>query len=72
VSFPILLGDPDAIEMSLRLGNRLQGLPFTAIFDHRGYRVYGQAGELTRTSLSKLLNSLLAETGKPEHSGAGG
>jgi peroxiredoxin len=72
VSFPILLGDLDAIEMSRRLGNRLQGLPFTAIFDHRGNRVYGQAGEMTHTSLSELLNSLIAERRKPGRPGAGG
>jgi thiol-disulfide isomerase/thioredoxin len=63
VSFPILLGGTDAIEMSRRLGNRLQGLPFTAIFDHQGKRVHGQAGELTRATLSKLLDPLLTDVG---------
>ena len=59
VSFPILLGDTEAVDMSRRLGNRLQGLPYTVIFDHRGKRVYGQIGEMTRTSLSKHLDPLI-------------
>jgi thiol-disulfide isomerase/thioredoxin len=61
VGFPILLGDADAIEISRRLGNRLQGLPFTVIFDRRGKRVYGRTGEMTRDSLSEYLEPLLSE-----------
>lgn len=60
VSYPILLGEADAIALSLRLGNRLQGLPFTVIFDRFGKRVYAQAGEMTRAALSKQLAPLLA------------
>jgi thiol-disulfide isomerase/thioredoxin len=61
VGFPILLGDADAIEISQRLGNRLQGLPFTVIFDRRGKRVYARTGEMTRDSLSEYLEPLLSE-----------
>jgi len=63
VSFPILLGDTDAVEMSRRLGNRLQGLPYTLIFDHRGKRVFGQIGEMTHASLSEQLSPLLPHVG---------
>jgi len=59
VSFPILLGDMDAIELSRRLGNRVQGLPFTAIFDPRGRRVYAHSGEVTRAALTEQLDPLL-------------
>ena len=59
VGFPILIGDTDAIEMSRRLGNRMQGLPFTAIFDHQGNLVYAKTGEMTRASLSEHLDPLL-------------
>lgn len=59
VSFPILLGDTDAIELSRRLGNRVQGLPFTAIFDPRGRRVYAHSGEVTRAALTEQLDPLL-------------
>jgi len=59
VGFPILLGDTDAIDLSQRLGNRLQGLPFTVIFDTRGRRVYAQSGEVTRAALTEQLDPLL-------------
>ncbi|WP_089729342.1 TlpA family protein disulfide reductase [Candidatus Thiosymbion oneisti] len=58
-SFPILLGDTDAIELSRRLGNHVQGLPFTAIFDSHGRRVYAQSGEVTRAALTEQLGPLL-------------
>jgi len=60
VGFPVLIGDTEAIEMSRRLGNRMQGLPYTVIFDHLGKRVYGQIGEMTRASLSEHLDPLLS------------
>ena len=69
VGFPILLGDTEAIEMSRRLGNRLQGLPFTVIFDQRGKRVHAQTGEMTRTSLSKHLDALLPGAEKTQTTG---
>ena len=61
VNYPILLGETQAIEMSRRLGNRLQGLPFTVIFDNRGRRIHAQVGEMTRTALDKHLSALLPE-----------
>lgn len=63
VGFPILLGDTEAIELSRRLGNRLQGLPFTAIFDPRGKWVYAHSGEITRAALTAQLDPLLSHTG---------
>jgi thiol-disulfide isomerase/thioredoxin len=59
VEYPILIGDTEAIEMSRRLGNRLQGLPFTVIFDPLGKRVHAQIGEVTQASLEKQLLPLL-------------
>jgi len=59
VNYPILLGDVQTIELSRRLGNRLQGLPFTVIFDNLGKRIYSQVGEVTRTTLDKQLAPLL-------------
>ena len=59
VNYPILLGDIQTIELSRRLGNRLQGLPFTVIFDNLGKRTYSQVGEVTRTTLDKQLTPLL-------------
>jgi thiol-disulfide isomerase/thioredoxin len=61
VSYPVLIGDAETIELSRRLGNRLQGLPFTVIFDHDGKRVHHQIGELTRASLGKHLAALMGD-----------
>ncbi len=46
INYPVLLGDTDAIELSKRLGNRFQGLPFSVIFNRQGQVVHVQAGEL--------------------------
>jgi len=62
VGFPILLGDAEAIELSRRLGNRVQGLPFTVIFDPRGKRVYARSGEVTRGDLTEHLEPLFSRT----------
>lgn len=59
VDYPMLIGGVEAVEMSRRLGNRLQGLPFTVVFDRAGKPVYGQVGELTRTILTRELTPLL-------------
>jgi thiol-disulfide isomerase/thioredoxin len=59
VGYPILLGDADAVEMSRRLGNRLQGLPFTVVFDRFGKRMHAQIGEVTRASLAREVEPLL-------------
>lgn len=59
VAYPILLGDLDEVEISRRLGNRLQGLPFTVVFDRFGKRTHAQVGEVTRTSLAREIEPLL-------------
>jgi thiol-disulfide isomerase/thioredoxin len=59
INYPVLLGDTDAIEISRKLGNRLEGLPFTAIFDRFGRRIYAQVGEVTRGTLEEQLKPLL-------------
>lgn len=59
VDYPMLIGGVEAVEMSRRLGNRMQGLPFTVVFDRSGKRVYAQVGELTETILTRELTPLL-------------
>jgi thiol-disulfide isomerase/thioredoxin len=59
VNYPVLVGNPDAVELSRRLGNRLQGLPFTVIFDRRGRRVFSRTGELGAEELKAQLDTLL-------------
>ena len=62
VNYPILIGGTEAIEMSRRLGNRLQGLPFTAVFDFRGKRVHAQIGEVTQAVLDRQIPPLLPKS----------
>ncbi len=59
INFPILIGDTKAIELSNRMGNRFDSLPFTAIFDRQGKTRYIQAGEVSREVLEKELRPLL-------------
>lgn len=69
VSYTILIGGIEAVEMSRRLGNRLQGLPFTAIFDGQGKRVHSQGGEITPSFLEERLAPLLAKAAKARGGG---
>jgi thiol-disulfide isomerase/thioredoxin len=63
VNYAILIGNPEAVEMSRRLGNRMQGIPFTVIFDRGGRRIFSQVGEVSAATLSAQLAPLLpAET----------
>ncbi len=55
IDYPVLLGGMEAIDLSRQLGNRLQGLPFTAIFDREGNLVYAQTGPVTSGLLEERL-----------------
>ncbi len=59
VNYPILIGDPAAVEMSRRLGNRMEGIPFTVIFDRHGRRTFSQVGEVSAATLETQLAGLL-------------
>lgn len=63
VNYPVLVGSPESIELSRRLGNRLLGLPFTVIFDQRGRRVFSRTGELGAEELKAQLDGLLGMSG---------
>ena len=59
VNYPILMADPEAVALSKRLGNRVEGLPFTVIFDHRGRRVFSRTGEIAAADLKAELDPLV-------------
>jgi thiol-disulfide isomerase/thioredoxin len=63
VNFPILMANPEAMAMSKRLGNRVEGLPFTVIFDRRGRRVFSHTGEVTAAELQSQLEALVNARG---------
>ncbi|EXJ16661.1 TlpA family protein disulfide reductase [Imhoffiella purpurea] len=60
INYPLLIADPEVIELSKRLGNRLEGLPFTIVFDRRGRRVFSQLGPMTEAELNEQLAPLIA------------
>lgn len=62
INYPILIGDEKAINLSKALGNRFQGLPFSAIFDRTGKVVYTHAGELKQDTIREHTSSLLQRT----------
>ncbi|MBZ0104713.1 MAG: TlpA family protein disulfide reductase [Sulfuricella denitrificans] len=59
INYPILLGENDAAELGKLAGNRLGGLPFTAIFSRKGAIVYTVSGELKREQLEATLKGLI-------------
>jgi thiol-disulfide isomerase/thioredoxin len=65
VNYPILMANPEAVALSKRLGNRVEGLPFTVIFDRSGRRVFSRTGEVAAAELKAELGALV-ETEYPE------
>lgn len=61
LSYPVVLGGTEAVELSRRLGNRLQGLPFIVIFDAQGQRVHAQTGGISQAELGAQLTPLIAK-----------
>ncbi|CRI65350.1 Alkyl hydroperoxide reductase/ Thiol specific antioxidant/ Mal allergen [Thiocapsa sp. KS1] len=65
VNYPILMANPEAVALSKRLGNRVEGLPFTVIFDRRGRRVFSRTGEVTAAELKAELDALVKAEDRP-------
>ncbi|MEA1048363.1 TlpA disulfide reductase family protein [Lamprobacter modestohalophilus] len=59
VSYPILLGNRDSVELSRELGNRTGGLPFTVGFDPLGRRIFSHTGEIDASLLESEVRPLL-------------
>jgi len=59
INYPILLGGEDGSALSMAAGNRLGGLPFTAVFDRRGNAVATLTGGVTEARLETLVKPLL-------------
>jgi thiol-disulfide isomerase/thioredoxin len=61
VSYPILLGSVDTVELAKTLGNRTGGLPFTVLFNRLGHRVKSLNGELDETFLVSEVRPLVTK-----------
>jgi thiol-disulfide isomerase/thioredoxin len=59
VNYPIWLGDERAAAWAESLGNRLNVLPFSAVFDRGGQLVDAHTGPFSREQLMKVLEPLL-------------
>ena len=59
VTYPIMYGADDAIEVAKTYGDRLGMLPWTVVIDKQGSIVYTQAGEFTRQHIESVLQPLL-------------
>jgi thiol-disulfide isomerase/thioredoxin len=58
IDFPILLGDTQAMQLMVRLGNRFNALPYTIVADHGGIIVLRQFGEISEQDLVPLLEKI--------------
>jgi peroxiredoxin len=61
VDYPVLIADPEAVELARRVGNRVQGLPFTVIFDGGGHRIFSHTGETSPDYLQAQLERLIGD-----------
>jgi len=59
VTYPVLIAEPDAIELMRRLGNTLGGLPYTVVVDRVGAVAHRRLGALTRAEVEGVLEGLL-------------
>jgi len=58
VNYPLLIGNMAALDLSVKLGNRISALPFTVVIDREGHLVHRQLGILKPDKLRQLLVKL--------------
>jgi len=59
MNYPVLLGNQEAIDVSIRLGNKMAGLPFTVIIDRNGQIISRQVGQMFEPDVEKTILPLL-------------
>jgi peroxiredoxin len=60
IIYPLLIGSPDAMQLSSELGNASQALPFTVIINRSGQVDWVKTGILSQTELNARLRDLVA------------
>ncbi len=60
IDYPILHGEDEAVQIGLRYGNTLGGLPYTVIVDRERHIVFSQVGRLSKRVAIDILRPLLA------------
>ncbi len=59
INYPVLIGGPDAGQLSSAAGNRLGGLPYTVVIDRQGKAVATFTGAVAEKKLETLIAPLL-------------
>ena len=59
MNYPIIAAELEAMDLSRRLGNRVNALPFSAFIDRNGKIALTKAGELTKAETEDIINKLL-------------
>jgi len=59
MNYPILLGDQEAVDFAISLGNDMAGLPFTVIIDRNGKIVAQQVGQIYEQEVETTILPLL-------------
>jgi len=58
INYPVLVGDDDAVEVSVQLGNDMGILPYTVIVDQLGNISFIRYGEVDRESIENEITKL--------------
>jgi thiol-disulfide isomerase/thioredoxin len=58
INYPTLIGEANAMELMRKEGNKLGGLPFTAIYNAKGERIAIELGRLKKEKLENYLKEL--------------
>ncbi len=59
ISYPILIGGNDALDLSRRMGNGIGGLPFLVVIDRKGRVTATQLGEFPDARLEAMVAPLV-------------
>jgi len=62
INYPILIGGDAAIQLSRRLGNTLNAVPYTLVINQLGQIIYQHPGELSRQKLITVIKPLLTSS----------
>lgn len=60
ISYPLVIGGLEVIDLSRRLGNGAGALPYTLVLDRRGKLVFAHLGGMTEAALEETVRPLLA------------
>lgn len=59
ITYPIVYGGNDAVDLAKKMGNDKRGLPFSLVIDSKGKVVYTNLGELPKGKLEQILQQLV-------------